>query len=362
MDNNWEDSEASAIKEQEEVTQKVVDKLGREHFQKLNTGTALIKLRACMFDKSTIMTHCNDLMPVLSTQVKNGKTVVFIKVDYGADWNLLSIVNEFYLHRLWKDSNLDVLAILSYAAKYSAYNNIEHLWSPMSRHLCSVILPSILEGDEKEPYKQTDIPETERKEKEGIMFDNAMSLIENQYWSGVQFNGNKITPEYKSCAAVNTPYNDYDEIHAILSGPYMTLKTNTQVMAELRSMLAHIDRKSHEIVFCKCTNPRCDHCTGNPPNASSKVWQYMKEREFKWPNPLPSVEHPGHYMTYLEIENLGTVFWNVADNGLPNSLALQRCPYCPNFLLMSDAEKKKHLSVFHHTKKRRCDQNLEERA
>ena len=241
------------------------------------------------------------------------------------------------------------------------------------------------------------------------MFDNVMSLIENQYWSGVQFNGNKITTGYKSCAAVNTRHNDYDEIHAILSGPYMALsgpymalsgpymalsgpsmalsgpymalsapymalsgpymalsgpymalsgpymvlsgpymalsgpymvlsgpytalKANKQVMAELRSMLAHIDRKSHEIVFCKCTNPRCDHCTGNPPNASSKVWQYMKEREFKWPNPLPSVEHPGHYMTYLEIENLGTVFWNVTGNGLPNSLALQRCPYCPNFL------------------------------
>ena len=137
LDNNWEDSEAAAIKEQEEVPQKIGDKLGREHFQKLNTGPTLIKLRACLFDKSTIMTHCNDLMPVLSTtQVKNG----FIKVDNGADWNLLSIVNEFYHHRLWKDSNLDVLAILSYAVKYSAYNNIEHLWSPMSKYLCSVIL------------------------------------------------------------------------------------------------------------------------------------------------------------------------------------------------------------------------------
>ena len=45
-------------------------------------------------------------------------------------------------------------------------------------------------------------------------------------------------------------------------------------------------------------------------------------------------------MTYLEIENLDTVFWNVADDGLPNSLALQRFPYCPNYLLMPDGEKK----------------------
>ena len=72
------------------------------------------------------------------------------------------------------------------------------------------------------------MPETERKEKEGIMFDNAMSLIQNQY---LVFNA--ITRQYTSCGEVNTTYNDYDEIHAILSGPYMTLRTNKKVMAEL---------------------------------------------------------------------------------------------------------------------------------
>ena len=55
---------------------------------------------------------------------------------------------------------------MSYAANYSAYNDIEHLLSPMSKKLSSVILPSILEGDDKEPIKQTDLTNEEGQKKE----------------------------------------------------------------------------------------------------------------------------------------------------------------------------------------------------
>ena len=30
----------------------------------------------------------------------------------------------------------------------------------------------------------------------------------------------------------------------------------------------------------------------------------MLEREFKWANPVESMEFPGHYQTFCEIENL----------------------------------------------------------
>ena len=142
------------------------DKLGRLHYKRFSAGPSLIKLRSCMFDSTTSMTHCNDLYPILSAQVKDGKTCAFIKVDNGPDWNLHSLVNSLYLSRLWKDTGLDLLCIVSYAAKYSAYNNIEHLWSPISKKLCSVVLPSILEGDEKEPCKMSHLTPEERKEKE----------------------------------------------------------------------------------------------------------------------------------------------------------------------------------------------------
>ena len=66
-------------------------------------------------------------MPILSAQVKDGKTVAFIKVDNGSDWNIHSVVNSLYLFHLQRDSGLDILGVVSYAAKYSAYNQIEHL-------------------------------------------------------------------------------------------------------------------------------------------------------------------------------------------------------------------------------------------
>ena len=119
------------------------------------------------------MTHVNDLIPVLSGQVKDGNSIAFIKMDNGSDWDLYSLVNSIYFCGLWKAAGLDILGIVSYCAKFSAYNNIEHLWSPMSKCLSSVILPSILDGDETEPHKQRDLSPDEIREKEANIFDQA---------------------------------------------------------------------------------------------------------------------------------------------------------------------------------------------
>ena len=147
-----------------------VDKLGRNHFPRLKAGPSQIILRACKFHKSSGLTHVNDLLPILSAQVKDGKGIAFVKVDNGPDWNLSSLVNEVFFCRLWRRANLDILGIVSYAAKWSAYNNIEHLWSPMSKKLANVILPSVLPGDLKPPYQQTHLSAKEIKSKEAKVF------------------------------------------------------------------------------------------------------------------------------------------------------------------------------------------------
>ena len=157
------------------------DKLGREHYERLHAGPARIVLRACKFKQSSGQTHANDILPVLAAQVKDGKSVAFLKVDNGSDWNLQSVVNSFYFGRLWKESGLDILGIVSYAARYSAYNNIEHLWSPMSKKLCSAILPSILEGEEKEPCKQNDLSEAQRKQKEAKV-GSYLNSLDKRCW------------------------------------------------------------------------------------------------------------------------------------------------------------------------------------
>ena len=143
-----------------------IDKLGRKHYSRFNSGPLRLMLRSVKFSPSSAQNHCNDMLPMLTAQVKDGQGIAFLKVDNGPDWNLHSIVNELFFCRLWKDSGLDVLGIVSYAARYSAYNNIEHSWSLMSRLLSSVILPSVLEGDEEPPYKQSFLTLEECREKE----------------------------------------------------------------------------------------------------------------------------------------------------------------------------------------------------
>jgi len=177
-----DDVETEGIPLEPEVpTGMITDRLGRLHFKKVQAGPVNLVLRSCKFDHSSGMTHCNDLYPVLSQQVKDGKPIAFIKVDNGPDWNLHSFVNSLYLCRLWKYTNLDVLGIVSYAARFSAYNNIEHLWSPLSKRLCSVVLPSILHGDDREPYKISGLTKEEKELKEKLVCVRIIKMCKKIY-------------------------------------------------------------------------------------------------------------------------------------------------------------------------------------
>ena len=84
---------------------------------------------------------------MMHAQENDGKGIALIKVGNGSDCNLYSLVNEFYFYRFWRDSRLDILGVVSYAAKYSAYNNTEHTYNVMSKRLNSAMLPSVLEGE-----------------------------------------------------------------------------------------------------------------------------------------------------------------------------------------------------------------------
>ena len=109
--------------------------------------------------------HTNDLKPVLAAFVQEGKTMVTVIADGGSDWSTGSLLNAF-VFRLWKVCNLDMLCITSFAARYSAYNPIEHLWAPLSKKLCSVRLSPVAEVDEKAPYYISGLSGETRKAKD----------------------------------------------------------------------------------------------------------------------------------------------------------------------------------------------------
>jgi len=77
--------------------------------------------------------------------------VLILTVDGGPDWSTNSLVNALFYMRLWRDNNLDVLVATSFAARFSAFNPIEHLWSPLSKKLDGVTFSAVAPGDSKPP-------------------------------------------------------------------------------------------------------------------------------------------------------------------------------------------------------------------
>ena len=70
--------------------------------------------------------------------------------------------------------------------------------------------------------------------------------------------------------------------------------------------------------------------------------------------PLPSLQHPKHYSTFLEMCNKKPKDLPVADQHLPSvqESELGRCSDCPEYVFLSKTEKKRHLQVFHPQKRK----------
>ena len=81
-----------------------------------------------------------------------------------------------------------MLLICSYAAHNSPYNLIKHLWSPLTKKLSSVRLSAVAPGDTKAPCN-TALKSDERKQKEPIVFDEAIKEVCETYWKDVTYNG-----------------------------------------------------------------------------------------------------------------------------------------------------------------------------
>ena len=56
-----------------------------------------------------------------------GKSVFYVLSDNGPDFNPKLLINTFFYYRLFRHLKLDLLSILTYAARYSAYDPIEHV-------------------------------------------------------------------------------------------------------------------------------------------------------------------------------------------------------------------------------------------
>lgn len=109
--------------------------------------------------------------------------------------------------RLWRDTGLDMVCATSFAARYSAYNPIEH---PLSNKLTSVRFNAVADGDSKPPCQTSGISEEERSEKEGAVFDRAINDV---HWKSFDFDGFEVKPLSVDCIGHKpSPYDDHDDV------------------------------------------------------------------------------------------------------------------------------------------------------
>lgn len=124
------------------------DQLNRLQFKLPTTGSLFVRNRAHRYHDATAQMHVNDLSTTITDVVKpSGKRGVCLLVDGGPDYSVKSLLTILKFGRLWRHQDLDLLLMGPHAPGDSAYNCIEHAWSPLSKFLSGVALPLFLPED-----------------------------------------------------------------------------------------------------------------------------------------------------------------------------------------------------------------------
>ena len=116
----------------------------------------------------------------------------------------------------FKYLQLDFLSVFTYAARYSAFNCVEYLWSPLSNRLAGVIFSPQHPGDKKGPIELTSITADERKKKEKYVFNRAMNALMEEHWNDSTFDGCPVGVDMVKCDEDNLLYDDHENIKLLL--------------------------------------------------------------------------------------------------------------------------------------------------
>ena len=140
---------------------------------------------------------------------------------------------------------MDLLVVMSFATRYSAYNPIEHLWSPLSKKLNSVRLKAVDGDDQQPPCCLPGLSLAQRSEKEVLVFDKSISALCEGYWKDASFNVFKVKPVGVPCILTSPGfYSDHDFIHRFLKAPLREdfSMEYSQTLKDFQFILQHIDR------------------------------------------------------------------------------------------------------------------------
>lgn len=283
-------------------------------------------------------THMDDLSGIIRDNVSDGKRVGVLIVDGGADYNTNHATNEFFYSCFFREKKLDGLLVTSYCPGHSAYNPIEHLWAPITKKLVSVFLPDTLPGEPSPPCEQN-LSENEQSRKEKMVFNNALDMV-GRHLRDLTFRKNEVCCRFIPAGSTQET-GKYREVHASITKSATGLR-NSIYNEEYNFMISHMDRRYGMVIFKRCQNENCGHCTLLPPQLS-RAWQQLANF------PSPTLEDNGvHFKTYMEACKMGEMEHHDLHMPTVQKKSLGSCPFeGSNYLFTSQSDRRNHNSRVH---------------
>ena len=132
------------------------------------------------------------------------------------------------------------------------------------------------------------LSDAEKKAKQAVVFDQAISEIAKVHWKDASFDAFPVIPvPVKS--KCNQSNSDHDIVSQFLKAPLKQVRDDTHKMLleEYQFLLGHVRRHHNEVIMLKCVNTKCDYCTQHPVQAI-EAFSFLRERSMKIFYPLPT--------------------------------------------------------------------------
>lgn len=131
--------------------------------------------------------------------------------------------------------------------------------------------------------------------KEHRVFNAAMGRME-RYLDGLKYCQQPLEISHVDSGTGRGHYGDYEEVRSVINASAKKLKESAGLHSEYLWIADHMDKRKGTVVFFKCKGDQCNHCKDFPASATAETMAILR----KFPSPIPSTEHPGHFLTFME--------------------------------------------------------------
>ena len=289
----------------------VLDDKNRDSVKKGTAGVAHLFMRALMYDKPDLYCNVGDLRTILESKKSFGelRPVLSIITDGGDGYKNTRMATILLYGRIFRDFGLEGLILFRRTGGLSAYNNIEHVWSPISSALGGMVLGVDPHDRRSGKPPSACLAGDDLFEENVELFDECMDIVREKLEQECPtYNDHAINLRVvKARESAKSRENMNDDLHNELHTCYTAYMADDDLKAtfdEFRTIIRHAQLSTHGIVFTPCGSTDCDwvQCKQGSKYTKSPKWRSLLDN-FKgvMPGPCPHDELEDTYLNFLEV-------------------------------------------------------------